>query len=145
LESIKGIGKLKVKQYGNELLIMISDFCEKQQISETPFQLLIGAKSPKIDTKNVSLNLFKEGRNVLEIAAERGLTATTIETHLTHFIATSEISIFDFMDRDKVQKIEGFILQHQPGSINESKAALGDDISYGEIRAVMKYLSLQNP
>lgn len=144
LESIKGIGKLKVKQYGNELLIMISDFCEKQQISQTPFQLLIGAKPPKIDTKNISLNLFKEGKNVVSIAAERGLTATTIETHLTHFIATAEISIFDFIDRDKVQKIEEFILQHQPGSINESKAALGDNISYGEIRAVMKYLSLQN-
>ncbi len=142
LESIKGIGKIKVKQYGNELLIMIADFCEKKEISQTPFQLLIGAKSPKVDTKKVSLNLFKEGRSVKEIAEQRGFTTSTIETHLTHYIESGEVVISDFMDLAKVQMIESYILTNKPASMNDTKAAMGNDVSYGEIKAVMQYLEM---
>jgi ribonuclease D len=144
LESIKGIGKMKVKQYGNELLIMIADFCEKKEISQTPFQVLISTKSPKVDTKKLSLDLFKEGRSVVEIAAQRGFTTSTIETHLTHFLETGEVLISDFMEESKVELIENYVLNHQPKSMNDTKAALGNDISYGEIKAVMTHLGLRN-
>ena len=142
LESIKGIGKVKVKQYGNELLTMIADFCERKDISQTPFQVLIKTKSEKVDTKKLSLHLFKEGKTVTEIAEIRGFTASTIETHLTHYIETGEVNIYDFMDKTKVEKIQEYILENKPASMNDTKAALGNDVSYGEIKAVMKFLSL---
>ncbi|MBU0695714.1 MAG: helix-turn-helix domain-containing protein [Bacteroidetes bacterium] len=140
LESIKGIGKVKVKQYGNELLIMISDFCEKREISQTPFQTLIKAKSVKTDTKDLSLQLFKAGKTIQEIAETRNLTSGTIEGHLAHFISTGEVSVFDVVKQAKVHQIQEYILENKLSSMNETKSALGDDISYAEIRAVMKYL-----
>ncbi|MEO5909232.1 MAG: helix-turn-helix domain-containing protein, partial [Pelobium sp.] len=144
LESIKGIGKVKVKQYGNELLIMIADFCEQKEIPQAPLQGLTSSKKEKVDTKKVSLDLFKEGKSVEEIATIRDFTVGTIETHLTHFITTQEISIFDFMDKIKVDKIIEYILENKPASMNDTKAAMGNEISYGEIRAVMKHLENLN-
>lgn len=143
LESIKGIGKVKVKQYGNELLIMIADFCEKKEIQQAPLQGFISNKKEKVDTKKVSLDLFKEGKSVAEIATIRDFTVGTIETHLTHFITTQEISIFDFMDKTKVNSVSEYILENKPASMNDIKSAMGNEISYGEIRAVMKHLEAQ--
>jgi len=145
LESIKGIGKVKVKKYGNELLIMISDYCEANNIEQTPIKGLITAKISKTDTKRISLDLFKTGKTVEEIAKERGFVATTIETHLTHYIESGEIAVTDFINKEKVAKISDYILETKPISINQTKEALGNDISFGEIRAVMKHLEIASP
>ena len=143
LESIKGIGKLKVKQYGNELLTMIADYCEKQEISRTPFQLFVKTQKEKIDTKKVSLDLFKEGKTVAQIAEIRSFAASTIEVHLTHYITSGEVNIYDFIDKTKVETIKEYIETNKTASMNETKASLGDTISYGEIRAVMKFMELE--
>ncbi len=142
LESIKGFGKIKVKQYGNELLMMINEYCARTEISRTPFQLLVKTQKEKTDTKATSLALFKEGKSIKEIAEIRGFAASTIETHLTHYLETGEINIYDFVDKSKVETIREYILEHKPLSMNDTKAALGDDFSYGEIRAVMKFIAL---
>ena len=144
LESIKGIGKVKVKQYGNELLVMISDFCEKKEISQTPFQTFIKAKVIKSDTKDLSLQLFKSGKTIEEIAATRNLTSGTIEGHLAHYIGSGEVSVFDVVKPAKVHKIQEYIMENNPSSTNETKVAMGDDISYSDIRAVMNYLEVVN-
>nr|WP_294899354.1 helix-turn-helix domain-containing protein [uncultured Pedobacter sp.] len=142
LESIKGIGKVKVKQYGNELLVMISDYCEANHIEQTPIKGLITAKISKTDTKRISLDMFKAGKTVEEIAKERGFVASTIETHLTHYIENGEIAVTDFIDKEKVARISDYILETKPISINQTKEAMGNDVSYGEIRAVMKHLEV---
>ncbi len=142
LESIKGIGKVKVKQYGNELLIMISDYCEANDIEQVPIKGLVTAKISKTDTKRVSLDMFKAGKTVEEIAQERGFVASTIETHLTHYIESGEVSVSDFIDKEKVNKISDYITETKPISINQTKEAMGNEISFGEIRAVMKHLEV---
>ncbi len=140
LESIKGIGKVKVKQYGNELLIMIAEFCESNNIEQKGIKGLISTKISKTDTKRVSLDLFKEGKSIEEIAKERGFVGSTIETHLTHYIGSGEVEVTDFIDKTKVDTIMDYLVEKKPISINQTKEALGADISFGEIRAVMKQL-----
>ncbi|HET8827735.1 MAG TPA: helix-turn-helix domain-containing protein, partial [Pelobium sp.] len=88
------------------------------------------------------LDLFKQGKSVEEIAKERGFVASTIETHLTHYIESGEISVSEFIDKEKVVKITDYITETKPISINQTKEALGNEISYGEIRAVMKHLEV---
>lgn len=144
LESIKGIGKTKIKQYGNELLIMIADYCEQKEVSQTPLQLLVKTRKEKVDTKKLSFDLYKSGKTIQEIAMERGLTLSTIETHLTHYIGTGEIDIFELIAKEKVENIRDYVLENKPSSMNDTKQAMGDSISYSEIRAVMKYMMLDN-
>jgi len=45
------------------------------------------AKPQKGDSNRISLDLYKEGMPIQEIASRRKLTVSTVETHLTSFIS----------------------------------------------------------
>ncbi len=137
LEAIKGLGKIKVRQYGMEILEIINTYCSNYHIERSGKQL---STPEKINTKNITLDLFKSGKTVLEIAKERSLTAATIEGHLAHFISSGDISVFDLVTKLKVAKIMAYIIQNPGKSTNETKSALGESISYAELKAVMNHL-----
>jgi hypothetical protein len=140
LESIKGIGKTKSNQYGRDLLVMIADYCAEQGIMRNPMEINLKPEKVKSDTKLVSFDLFKSGKSVLEIAQERGYTTGTIEGHLSHFISTGEISVFDVVSKIKVAKIMAFLIQNPTLSTNEAKSALGDEVLYNDLRAVSNHM-----
>ena len=140
LESVKGLGKTRIKQYGLDLLQIINSYCEHHGIEREAHELPIKEKKIKIDTKKQSLELFKQGKTIEEIAVERGFTSSTIEGHLSHFIPSGEISVFDLVAKLKVARIMAYITQNPDSGTTETKNALGDDISYGELRAVFNHL-----
>ena len=94
-------------------------------------------KLPKGHSQKLSLQLFKAGKSVNEIAAERHLVPGTIESHLISFIAKGELDIKKFMNEDKINKILGEIKVLGNNSSAILKEKLGDDFSFSEIRAVM--------
>lgn len=144
LESVKGIGKAKIKQFGAEIIGMVAEYCEKRNISQTPLQLLVKVNKPeKVDTKKLSLNAFNEGKTLEEIASERGLTVATIENHLIHFIGVGELDINKLVEKDKVETIQQYIEEFKPISATQIKEALNETISYTDIKAVMKHLTFQ--
>ena len=140
LETIKGIGKQKVKQFGKEILGMISAYCEKHNIQQKLLRLPVKEEKIKIDTKKLSFDLFKQGKTIEEISAERNFTRGTIEAHLCHFIGIGELELSALVSKSKSEKIMDLIGDKRPLSLAEIKAALGDEVSYAEIRAVIKYL-----
>lgn len=146
LEKIKGIGKAKITRYGKTLISLIRDYCADNGIEEQDlFSISESAtelkpKKEKADTKRTSLELFLEGKTIEAIAAERGLTAATIETHLIHFIETEELDIFKLYPADKVTAITAYLTENRQATLGDAKNALGDAYSYPEIRACLKYL-----
>lgn len=96
-------------------------------------------KAPKGETKRISLQLFKEGKSIGEIATVRGMAFSTIESHLASFINTGEINITALVSLNKVDIIlkamEGVSM---PGA-TPLKNKLGEEYSYGEIRAVIQH------
>ncbi|HEY0680486.1 MAG TPA: AAA family ATPase, partial [Chitinophagaceae bacterium] len=50
-------------------------------------------RTPKGETNRITLKLFRAGKTIAEIAAERSLAASTIETHLASFVPTGEIDV----------------------------------------------------
>jgi len=140
LENIKGIGKMKVKQFGPDILEIINSYCSDNGLERSGIVFAIKETSKKVDTKHVSLNLFQSGKTASEIAKARGLTTGTIESHLANFIVTGEISVFDIVTKMKVARIMAFIVQNPGKSTNETKMELGENISYGELKAVMNHL-----
>ena len=97
------------------------------------------AKPPKGETRRISLQLFKEGKSIGEIATLRGMAFSTIESHLSSFITTGEIGITAIVDEKKLDTIMKTIDSLPPGGATPVKHQLGDGYSYGEIRAVMQY------
>lgn len=99
------------------------------------------ARPPKGETKRISLQLFKEGKDMKEIATIRGMALSTIETHLASFIITGEISITDLVEESRVHTILKTIddLEMTSQSATPVKEKLGPAYSWGEIRAVLQY------
>lgn len=140
LESIKGLGKTRIKQYGQQIIEIINNYCENNEVERQAMVIPFTEKKIKTDTKKVSLDLFKSGKTISEIALERGFTPTTIEGHLAFYINSGEISVFEIVSKLKVAKIMAYIIQHPGIGTAETKNALGDDVSYGELRAVLNHL-----
>jgi hypothetical protein len=99
----------------------------------------VAVKAHRGDSNKLSLQLFREGKTIGEIAAQRELTASTIESHLASFIFTGEVEVKELVAEAKVEVILGIIKEIGPNAIGPIKSRLGDGYSFGEIRAVVSY------
>jgi ATP-dependent DNA helicase RecQ len=98
-------------------------------------------KKKKVDTKAESFRLYKEGKRVIQIAQERNLTQQTIEGHLTYYISRGEIKIDELVSREKILLIEPIAKTFSGGSLTPIKEKLGSEISFGEIKLVIAWIS----
>jgi uncharacterized protein YpbB len=94
----------------------------------------------KADTRRVSLQLLQRGASIPQIAAQRELAVSTIESHLAFFIAQGQLEIDKVVADEKRRVIEQKIAATQATSLKELKTALGDGCSYGEIKMVLAHL-----
>ena len=62
-------------------------------------------KKVKVNTKQISFDLYQSGKSVKEIASDRSLATTTIEGHLAHFIEEGVLKLSDFLSDEKYQTI----------------------------------------
>jgi ATP-dependent DNA helicase RecQ len=154
LRLISGFGDVKLARYGREFLIPVKNYSVKHSLSSR-----IKQKSPKRereqrierkttarinDTKVESFNLYRSGKSVAEIAAERGLAATTIEGHLSYFVQTGEIDVLEFVNEEKIPAIKDAVESYGYDKLAPLKEVLGEDFSYGEIRAVIGWMNRSN-
>ncbi len=141
LGNIKGMGKKKSEQFGPELLDIIKTYCTENKIesSSIPQPAERHAAKEKKDTRLLSFNLYKEGKTVEQIAVERDMAVSTIEGHLAHFVGTGELSVDEFVPADLTALIAENI-DEDDFRMGAIKSALGDQISWSEIRYVMKHL-----
>ncbi|NWJ53310.1 MAG: HRDC domain-containing protein, partial [Bacteroidetes bacterium] len=142
LIQVKGFGKKRIDQYGEEILTMIKKYREDNNIEITQIEEIqkelesIEPEKIKINTKQSSFDLFKSGKSIEEIAAERGFAQTTIERHLEYFIHVGELKIDQLVTSEKRILISDYFTNNPESNLSLAKIALGDNISYAEIRFV---------
>ncbi len=147
IRKISGFGDIKVGKYGSYFLKAVREYCEVNHLSSR-----MEMKAPKrernspsretrTDTKLQSLELFRQGIPVSEIARMRDLTSGTIEGHLAFFIPTGEIMVTDLVAPEKIPVIKAAIRKIGGNAAAPIKEALGEDYTFGEIRAVMNYIN----
>lgn len=105
----------------------------------------IKTKPEKGESRRISLQLFKEGKTIAEIAGARGFALSTIEGHLASFIPEGEIGVEQLLPPEKIQRIEKAIqeLGDRFAGSKEVKDNLPPDYSYADIRAVMLHLKME--
>ena len=141
LIAVKGMGKKKAERYGDELLAIISEFCRKNKIEQIPLDLPREiAKKTKGESRYISLKMFKEGRTVDEIAAERGMSERTITDHLSYCVRNGELGLDTLVSTEKETLIRNYFLNAETKLLVPAKEALGDEISYPELKYVLKYM-----
>jgi ATP-dependent DNA helicase RecQ len=146
LRKVSGVGDLKLQKYGADFLEAITDYCDRNNLTSR-----INLKTPKREIKtrtkrdqsrqttyDVSLDMFKSGLSIPEIAESRGIAISTVETHLVRFIPSGEVALDDLVHVNKIEAIRNAIIRLNAGfAVAPVKESLGEDYSYGEIRAVL--------
>lgn len=83
-----------------------------------------------------------QGKDIKEIAEIRGLVTNTIEGHLAHYVGLGQLNITEIVAKEKIAAITQAIDNKGNESLKEIKEHLPDEYSYGEIRLVLKSLSI---
>ncbi len=145
---INGIGRKKSDLYSESIIEIVKDFCEERniipefQFSEISIKKEEKAKKAKEPSnKSISLNLFKEGKSIKEIADYHGFVESTIEKHLAHYVGTGELDIKEFIaDEVKVKQLVNFFKENPTLGLSAVKAKFGEAVSWGELHFIKKYL-----
>ncbi|KAB2917739.1 MAG: AAA family ATPase [Bacteroidetes bacterium] len=103
-----------------------------------------GKKAEKGESNRITLGLYKEGKTVSEIAAERSMAESTIEGHLAEYISTGEVNILDFMSSELLDQLTRLINELGGDQAKPIKEELGDSVSYGQIRMAVNYLKAKH-
>lgn len=143
-----GVGDVKWQKYGRDFLAEIRRYAAAHQLS-TRTELKQSSRARKKRTRKpdarstfeISLEMFRAGKSVEDIARERELSVSTVEGHLAVFIPIGKIALEDLVDPAKVPAIRAAVEKHGTLALGPIKAELGDDYTYGEIRAVIASLS----
>ncbi len=155
LRHISGFGDYKISRYGAGFLTVIKDYTQKHNL-----QSKIHFKKPKKDkkttsakagkpafntTQNTTLEMFREGIKIPEIAAVRNLSIATIENHLAAYVSAGELDIFKFVSKSKLQTILAAIKSlGQVFALKPIKDLLGDEYTYTEIKMALEYYKKEN-
>lgn len=151
LQMISGFGKAKTEKYGADILEMVEDYCMENDL-ETKIELKAPnpkrqQKQPKAETAVqkvpsalISLQLYKEGKDVNTIARERSLAASTVEGHLTEFIKTGDVNIDAFADESTVKIISEYLHTNADKKHSEIRSMLDNVYSFAQIKAVANHL-----
>jgi uncharacterized protein YpbB len=146
MKAIKGMGQKKVNAFGPAILEIIISYCHDRNI--TPSPLVITDTKPKVrektDTKTLSLNLYKSGKSISQIAEERFMAVSTIEGHLAHFVQTGDLSVHEFVKPPILEKIINYFETKSDFKAGSVKEALGDHVSWTDLRFVIKHLEFLN-
>ena len=141
---ISGIGDTKMERYGERFIALITEYCTVRQIE--PKRKPGAAKKVSRQKKTPgpggthleTLRMYRAGHSIESIAETRGLAISTIESHLARFVETGEIDLDELVPAHKAEIIRAAIIESDAGeAVGPVKSRLGDEYTYGEIRAVM--------
>jgi hypothetical protein len=141
LLNIKGIGKNTVEKYGEPLTAIVRDYCRKHNIDaqRLPPPSIVEQANEK-DSKQISYELFLQGKDIKQIAEHRGLADSTIEGHLAHYVGQGILDVTALVTEDKITVIKKAFDETGQQGLTAVKEHLGEEYSYGEIRFVQKSL-----
>ena len=146
LKQVRGLGEKSMAEYGGELLGIVTAYREKHKIDTVnlpePSTVNDDAKTtgkPAPETRQVTLAMFRDGMDLSRIAAERGLVESTVESHLSFFVETGELSVDTLLSPEKFRLIEEKIVETGGNSMKDVKLALADQVTYGDIRMVIAH------
>ena len=140
LKRIRGIGDMKVSEFGDALIGIIQAYCKENSLAAT---IPTKPASSGPNTKRVTFDLYKSGKTIEQVAAERGLVTGTIEGHLSYFIARKELDILEFVQKEDVEQISGYFSGAGSISLEQAKAHFGEQYSYGQLRMVLEHFRSQ--
>ncbi len=151
LLAIPGIGPKTYQKYGKDILEIVTAYRHTKGITEVslpepssiPTQEASGSKprsGARSGTRKITYDMIRQGLCVEEVARKRGLTTSTVQGHVSHYIRQGKLDINSFIPAERQKEIAETMEKNSSASLKELKALLGDTCSYGEIKMVMAHM-----
>lgn len=141
ISKIHGFGEVKLDKYGFTFLREVQSFVTKHGLEtrmgekkRVKIKSTTTTKVNKTGTYDATLQMILAGKTTEEIAKERNLNPMTIENHIGYWIKFGKLALNAFVTEDKQQAIRKVAAELGPLELKPIKEALGEDVSYGEIR-----------
>lgn len=133
---ISGVGDYKLAQYGEMFLTEIRTYCQQQELAP-PSPAQSKKSSLPTYTQIATLELHRQGLSVVEIAQKRGISITTIASHLCELIEMKQpIDINSLVSPERQLQILEAIKAVGAHALKPIYEHLGEQISYDEIKLV---------
>ncbi len=109
LLKINGFGPTKVEKYGSQFLEIIQQYCQEHKLTSQMAEKIDTnrekkEKKPKGESNRITLEMYKDGKTIDQIAVERGLAVSTVCTHLSGYINMGLLDINKFISTEKRDK-----------------------------------------
>ncbi len=135
---ISGVGEKKLREFGAVFLAEIAAHLTanpRQIFADDSFTEPPAAKPRLSDTIRATLQDFRSGKSVPEIARQRGLVPGTIYGHLgTALDAGERIDLERVVTVEQQRQIEAAFAKIGPANLIGVKEFLGETIDYGQLR-----------
>jgi ATP-dependent DNA helicase RecQ len=136
--AVSGVGEKKKMEFGAPFLAEITRYVAANGTKVFPAEAPLPAPPAGSDlapTASVTLKLYREGKGIEEIAAERKLAVGTISGHLAQAVeAGADLPPRDFYtEAEEARMAEAFATAGFE-TLTAAKELVGDDIDYGKIR-----------
>ncbi len=149
LRKIKGMGKIRVEKYGNEIIDIIKKYCDTENIDITKTtsaetKNVKSKKAPKRgETQQTSYEMYKSGLSIDDIAKKRELKSSTIESHLANYVSDGSIKLSELLGSKKSEEIIKAIKsqKYEELPLGELRLKLDEKYSYGELKMALNYLN----
>ncbi|MEO6130668.1 MAG: DNA helicase RecQ [Saprospiraceae bacterium] len=129
---LNGVGEYKSAKYGQEFVETIRSFMTEQNI----------IKKPKGVTYIETLDLFRQGMTIPDIATKRGMAVSTIAVHLSRlYMKGEEINLHQFLlpgDLDMAR--QGWRASGFSEQASKVKEQVGDSLDYGRLNFALAIL-----
>jgi hypothetical protein len=158
LLKLSGFGPATVSKYGQQFLDIVTKYCnehsldslmhekiEEKKAKKTQKDISIPNKTsvpPKEDTKKITLDLYRQGLTIDEIAEKRDYVNSTIKVHLAHYVKTGELPLSDFVTPEQQTKILEIIKTKT--AFSDIYAELKGEVGYTEIGMVISLFADNN-
>ena len=140
---ISGIGPKTAEKYGKEILQIVEECIiqydyQKENIEEllanSTKKKEIAEKTDKENTFAITLRLYNEELTIEQIAEKRGLSTSTIESHIIKHIKNGALPINAMTSQDRLDIIKAYIQQHATLSSGEIFKELNGEYTFNEIK-----------
>jgi ATP-dependent DNA helicase RecQ len=148
---VYGIGEMKLRAYGERFLDLIVAHCRQHQVEldnrppapkrEEPRELEARPGS----TPHQAFELFKKGASVEEVMRQTARALSTVQNYLCEFIRRERpVSISSWVRDDVYRRVTAAARQVGTDRLKPIFVALGEEVSYDEIRLVLTHLQGAN-
>ncbi len=135
---ISGVGEKKLREFGEVFLREIAEYLSsnaRQIFADDSFNAAPAAKPRLGDTMRTTLQSFRDGKTVAEIARQRQLTTGTIVSHLcTAMEAGERIELDQLLTKEQQQQIAAAFAQTGLANLTGAKEHLGAAFDYDHLR-----------